>query len=157
MHGLDVGLPVYPGAVEVGKRDRDSGSADIQMSFGRWSLHVKAVGYRSSDPEDKVLAFYKTAMAKYGDVITCKDKMAIGQPTTTRQGLSCANDHEYNLDLKLDTAKKTVQVTSPAIAGGVKLLAGSPDNQHIVDFTPENGKTKFALVVVQQPHKDRTD
>lgn len=157
VHGPDVGLPVYPGAVETGQHGDDSGSADIQMSFGKWSLHIKAIGYRSQDAEEKVVDFYKKAMAQYGDVLTCKDKTAIGTPSRTRQGLTCANDHEYNVDLKLDTSKNTVQVTSPAISGAVKLLAGSPENQHIVEFTPDQNGTKFSVVVVQLPHSHQTD
>lgn len=157
VHAPDLGLPLYPGASETGQHGNDSGSADVQMSFGRWRLHVKAIGYRSDDPEDKLIDFYKKAMARYGDVLTCKDKTAIGEPSQTRQGLTCANDHEYNVDLKMDTSKKTVQVTSPPISGEVKLLAGSKDNQHIVEFNPDHGGTKFSLVVVQLPHKHQTD
>lgn len=157
VHGPDVGLPVYPGAVETGQHGDDSGSADIQMSFGKWQLHVKAIGYRSKDPEEKVLGFYKKAMAQYGDVLTCKDKVAIGEPSRTRQGLTCANDHEYNVNLKMDTSKKTVQVTSPNISGNVKLLAGSQANQHIVELEPDSAGTKFSVVLVQLPHQHQTD
>ncbi len=157
VHGPDVGLPVYPGAVETGQHGKDSGSADINMSFGDWHLHVKAIGYHSGDSEDRIVAFYKKSMAQYGDVLTCKDKVAIGQPTETRQGLTCANDHEYDVNMKLDTSKKTVTVQTPHIAGNVKLLAGSPQNQHMVEVTPASDGTKFSLVVVQLPHKNQTD
>src|SRR5665213_2735166 len=102
VHGPDVGLPVYPGAVETGKHGKDSGSADIHMSFGDWHLNVKAIEYHSADQEDKIAAFYKKAMGQYGDVLTCKDKTAIGEPSKTRQGLTCNNDHEYDVDMKLD-------------------------------------------------------
>lgn len=153
----DVGLPPYPGAVEVAQKGNDSGSADIDMSFGKWRLHVKAIGFHSNDPEDKVLAFYKGAMAKYGDVLTCKDKAAVGQPAKTRGGLTCSNDHEYQVDLKLETSHKGVTVQSGQISGDMKLLAGSPDNQHIVEINPVADGTKFSLVLVQLPHKDQTD
>ena len=157
VHGPDVGLPVYPGAVETGKHGNDSGSADIHMSFGNWHLTVKAIEYHSDDPEDKIIAFYKKAMGDYGDVLTCKDKVPIGEPVKTRQGLTCANDHEYDVDMKLDTSKNHVNVKTPPIAGNVKLLAGSPDNQHMVEVTPESKGTKFSIVVVQLPHKAQTD
>ncbi|MGC1783420.1 MAG: hypothetical protein WA708_12930 [Acidobacteriaceae bacterium] len=159
VHGPDVGLPVYPGAVETGQHGNDSGSADINMNFGNWHLHVKAIGYHSADSEDKIVAFYKKAMDQYGDVLTCKNKVAIGQPTVTRQGLTCANDHEYDVTMKLDTSKNKINIQTPAshISGNVKLVAGSPENQHMVEFTPSPDGTKFALVVVQLPHKDQTD
>jgi hypothetical protein len=159
VHGPDVGLPVYPGAVETGQHGNDSGSADINMNFGDWHLHVKAIGYHSADSEDKIVAFYEKAMAQYGDVLTCKDKVAIGQPTVTRQGLTCANDHEYDVTMKLDTSKNKINIQTPTshISGNVKLVAGSPENQHMVEFTPSSDGTKFALVVVQLPHKNQTD
>lgn len=156
-HGPDVGLPVYPGAVETGKNGNNSGSADIHMSFGGWHLNVKAIEYDSGDPEGKILAFYKTALARYGDVLTCKDKTAIGEPSKTRQGLTCANDHEYDVNLKRGSSSGAAAPGSSTLHGSIKLLAGSPDNQHIVELMPMSQGTKFSMVVVQLPHKGQTD
>lgn len=157
VRAADVGLPTYPGAVEIDHKGDGSGSADVNLSFGKWRLHVKAVGYQSSDPEDKILVFYKSALAKFGDVLTCKDKVAIGQPAKTRGGLTCSNGHEYEIDMKVDASKKSASIKSERISGDVKLLAGSTDNQHIVEINPVPDGTKFSLVVVQLPHKDQTD
>ena len=157
VHGADIGLPVYPGAVETGQHGDDSGSADIHMSFGQWHLHVKAIGYRSSDPEEKVIAFYKNAMAQYGDVLTCKHRTAIGEPAKTSQGLTCDNGHEYEVTMSIDKSKKHMSVSTPQISGAVKLLAGSPESQHIVEFNPTVNGTKFSMIVVQLPHRGQTD
>ncbi len=157
VHGPDVGVPVYPGAVETGKHGGDSGSADIHMSFGDWHLNVKAIEYHSDDQEDKIVAFYKGAMAKFGDVLTCKNRTAVGEPSKTHQGLTCANDHEYDVNMKLDTSNKPTAGQTSQITGDIKLLAGSPENQHIVEFSPTSNGTKFSIVVVQLPHKNQTD
>ncbi len=154
---VDVGLPVYPGAVATGDQGKDSGAADIHMSFGKWQLHVKAAEYQSKDPEFKVVAFYKKAMGSYGDVLTCKDKKPMGQPVATSQGLTCANDHEYDVSMDTRSAKNRVNVGIPKITGDIKLLAGSPENQHIIEFTPTSDGTKFSIVAVQLPHKGQTD
>lgn len=152
----ELGLPVYPGAVESGQHGDSSGSADIRMSFGKWRMRIKAIGYQSNDPEDKLVAFYKNAMThEYGDVLTCKDKIALGQPTRTSQGLTCANDHEY--DLNVDTSRKHLKISTPEISGAVKLLAGSPEDQHIVEFSPVSHGTKFSMVMIQLPHRNETD
>lgn len=155
VHGPDVGLPVYPGAVETGKHGHDSGSADIHMSFGGWHLNVKAIEYHSNDPEDKIVEFYKNAMSRYGDVLTCKNRTAITEPSKTHQGLTCANDHEYDVNLDASSKHPTVQPSS--ISGDIKLLAGSPEDQHIVEFNPTSEGTKFSMVVVELPHKNQTD
>ena len=157
VHSADLGLPVYAGAVETGQHGDDSGSADIHMNFGEWQLHVKAIGYQSNDPEDKLVTFYKNAMARYGDVLTCKDKIALGQPTETSQGLTCANGHEYDVNVNLDAAKKHGNLSTTQISGTIKLLAGSPENQHIVEFSPTSHGTKFSMVMIQLPHKSQTD
>src|SRR5581483_6661468 len=67
----DLGLPVYPGAEVVKDKDHDK-SADVNMGFGEWTLRVRAVNYATPDSEDKVTAFYKKALARYGDVISCQ-------------------------------------------------------------------------------------
>lgn len=169
LHGTDVGLPVYPGAVETPKHGNDSNSADIHMSFGNWQMGVKAIEYRSNDPEEKIVAFYRKSMSQYGDVLTCKDKTAMGEPAKTRQGLSCANDYEYDLKMNMGKSDKHGKVQPPStqapqmqdtqLHGDIKLLAGSPENQHIVDLSPDHGGTKFSLVVLQFPqhHPEQTD
>lgn len=154
---VDVGVPIYPGAVSTGDQGKDSGAADIHMSFGKWQLHVKAAEYQSKDPEFKVVAFYKKAMATYGDVLTCKDKKPMGQPVATSQGLTCANDHEYDVSMDTQSSKNHVNVGVPKMTGDIKLLAGSPENQHIIEFTPTSDGTKFSIVAVQLPHKGQTD
>jgi hypothetical protein len=154
---VDVGVPIYPGAVATSAKGKDNGAADIHMSFGKWQLNVKAAEYQSKDPEFKLVAFYKKAMATYGDVLTCKDKKPVGQPVATRQGLTCANDHEYDVRMDAETSNKHINLGTPKISGDIKLLAGSRDNQHIIEFTPIADGTKFSIVSVQLPHKGQTD
>src|SRR5580704_2868939 len=67
----DLGLPTYPGANIVNDKDNEK-SADIHMGFGEWELRVKVVNFSTPDSQDKVLAFYKNALNRYGDVITCQ-------------------------------------------------------------------------------------
>src|SRR5271156_6984808 len=52
-----LGLPVYPGAELVKKKDKNDGAADINMSCGSFTLRVKAASYRSTDSPDLVAAF----------------------------------------------------------------------------------------------------
>lgn len=86
--GADLGLPVYPGAQIVPDKDNDK-SADVHMGFGHWELRVKAVNYSTPDSQDKVEAFYKKALGRYGDVITCQNNAPVGTPATTAEGLGC--------------------------------------------------------------------
>jgi hypothetical protein len=141
----DLGLPAYPGAQPV-KDDDEHKSADVHMGFGEWELRVQAVSYETPDKKDQVVAFYKKALARYGDVITCQGTAPVGTPTATSEGLTCADD-------KGNTS--TVQVDREDYGSGknsLELKAGSKRHQHIVGFEdPKNGQTRFALVALDLP------
>jgi len=96
----DLGLPLYPGAEAITGDDQHK-SADVHLGFGEWQLRVRAVSYSSADPQDKVTAFYKKALGRYGDVITCQGNTPVGTPTSTAEGLTCADD-KNNANVKID-------------------------------------------------------
>lgn len=136
----DLGLPIYPGAKPSEDHDKH-GSADVHMGFGQWQLRVKAVSYQTNDSEEKVEAFYKKALTRFGDVIVCRDKKPVGSPVTTREGLTCADDSEKN----------SIKVNEDA-GRHIELKAGSKRHQHIVGFEdPKEGVTHFALVALDLP------
>jgi len=139
----DLGLPVYPGAQEV-KADGEHKSADVHIGFGEWQLRVEAVSYATSDGQEQVMAFYKKALGRYGNVITCRDNAAVGTPTTTSEGLGC--DEGKNPKVQINEGDYTYG------KGDLELKAGSLRHQHIVGFeTPKDGRTRFALVAVDLP------
>ncbi|WP_263382305.1 hypothetical protein [Granulicella arctica] len=153
-----IGLPAYPGATLVRKqkdngKDED-GAADVNMSFGSFQLKVKAASYRTPDSPEKVLAFYKKALNRFGNVIQCQDKHPVGTPTRTNEGLSCDDDnHNGSGDGGLHISGKDLQINGSGSDKDTKfqLKAGSKKHQHIVDINPEDSGTKFGLVSLDLP------
>jgi hypothetical protein len=140
----DLGLPVYPGAQPT-KSDDKHKSADVHLGFGEWELRVRAVSYDSADSQEQVTAFYKKALAHYGDVITCQGNSPVGTPTTTSEGLNCADDKESG-NVKIDRGDYGASKNS------LELKAGSKRHQHIVGFeNPKDTRTRFALVALDLP------
>jgi len=143
----DLGLPVYPGAEIAKDKDNDK-SADIHMGFGEWELRVKVVNYATSDSQDKVVAFYKNALTRYGNVISCQSNAAVGTPTATTEGLTCSDNGGPNVSVD-DHGKSYGWQSSH---GGFQLRAGSRRHQHIVGFeSSAPGQTRFALVALDLP------
>ncbi len=143
----DLGLPAYPGADIVKDKDNDK-SADIHMGFGEWELRVKVVNYSTADGQDKVVAFYKKALTRYGDVIACQNGAAVGTPTATSEGLTCSDKGGPNVNV--DDHDKSYGWQSSH--EGFQLRAGSKRHQHIVGFeSAAPGQTRFALVALDLP------
>lgn len=140
----DLGLPVYPGAQSETDKDNNK-SADVHMGFGEWQLRVRVVQYSSSDTQDKVVAYYKKALGRYGDVITCQGNAPVGTPAATSEGLNCS-DGGKNGAIHVN-GKNDIDLHD-----GLELKAGSKRHQHIVGFQdPKNGRVRFALIALDLP------
>ena len=145
----DLGLPVYPGAETVRGDDKHK-SADVHLGFGEWQLRVRAVTYATPDSQEQVVAFYKKALGRFGDVLTCQDKSPVGTPTTTSEGLTCSDSGKGG-NVKVDDQDFGAH-------DGLQLKAGSKRHQHIVGFEhPRDGKTLFALVALDLPSGHNLD
>ena len=141
--GQGVGLTVYPGATLIKKEhEHDSGAADVNMSFGNFHLGVKALSYRTSDSPDKVLAFYRKEMTKFGTVIQCEGNHSVGTPDTTQDGLTCADDEHSHPQIHVDED-----------SGEEQLKAGSRRHQHIIAVSTKDGGTKIGMVALDLPGK----
>lgn len=142
----EVGLPVYPGATIVHKEGKDTGSADVNMSFGNFKLRVKAVSYRTPDSPDKVEAFYRDGLKKYGDVIACRGEKAVGTPTQTSDGLTCS-----------DKKGNHITVDEGGSSHSLELKTGSRQHQHVVGIDSEGSGTKIGLVALDLPGRMFSD
>ncbi len=146
-----VGLSLYPGATLVKKlhRDKDGdehddGAADVNLNFGSFHLGVKALSYSTQDAPDKVLAFYRKDLARYGQVILCKGKKPVGTPSETQDGLTCSDDNK-----KVRVQGASVDTDEDGSYGELK--AGSKLHQHIVSIDQQGSGTKFGLVALDLP------
>jgi hypothetical protein len=136
----DMGLPTYPGAASLDTKDNSS--ANVHVGFGDWQLTVRVAKYQTGDPQAKVISYYRTALAQYGNVIECHDGQAIGSPSVTQEGLGCDDKHSQT---------KSIHVNSDDYTG-FSLRAGSKRHQHIVAIKPAEGSgTKFVLVHLDLP------
>ena len=146
-----IGLSTYPGSTvwkddAADAKNHDSHSADINMSFGDFHLGVKATALRSTDSQDKIIAFYRKDMGRYGDVIECKGTTTIGTPTRTSQGLTCNNDEHDHGRIEIGEGNK------------LELRAGSEQHMHFVEVINKDGAQKIGLVALDLPtHLDKHD
>jgi hypothetical protein len=129
----DTGLDVYPGARPKPKsEDEDTKSANVNISSGLFGVKVVAIEYESDAAPDKILAFYRTQLKKYGAVVECH---------SNRKG------SDLHVNAGEDKAKP-VSCEGNNSGNVVELKTGTEENQHLVSVEPEGKGSNFALVYI---------
>ena len=136
----ETGLTPYPGARVKDESDDDKHSANVNISSSLFGLKVVALKFESVDSADKVMAFYRKDMGKYGKVLDCSGGFNMNFHHHDKNAdVTCDNgdsgDHEYKQELKV----------------------GTENNQRIVAIKPKNNGSEFAMVYVQAWGKGDTN
>ena len=133
----DTGLPVYPGATRKHKKEGDSDEtgANINIASSLFGLKVVAVEFLSDDPPEKIMAFYKDKLKKYGNVLECHKRKGGGSVT-----MDSGDDDNKSKELKCEGDNS---------GDVIELKVGTEEKQHIVSIQPKDKGTDFALVFVQ--------
>ncbi len=129
----DVGLPAYPGA-RPHKDDKDeSAASQLWAWYNNSGFKLVVLKFESEDSPEKISAFYRRELSKYGEVLDCSTsaKTANEKDKTSSHGLECDD--------------KEVQVTP----GHVQLKAGTKREQHLVNIEPSGSGTTFQLLYVK--------
>ena len=134
----DVGVPVYPGA-HLKQKDDDGNnkSANVNISGFGFGLRVIALEYESTDAPDKVVAYYKDQLKKYGNVLVCH---------TTHLNLDTKPTHG-------EAGSHELTCEGPS-GNSIELKVGTKENQHIVAVEPQGNGSSFTLVYVRTHGKD---
>jgi hypothetical protein len=127
----DTGMTLYPGARAKKDSDDDKHSANVNISSSLFGLKVVAMKFESDDPSDKVLAFYRKDMGKYGKVLDCTGGFNMNFHHHDKNAeVTCeggGSDHDYKEELKV----------------------GTENDQRIMAVKPRSNGSEFTLVYVR--------
>ena len=130
----DVGLPIYPGS----RRHQDSSEDSSALNMGLWGgssgFKLLVLKMESPDAPDKVAAFYRKALAKYGTVLDCTN------PPPPR-----GNEQDSN---KKSSKALTCEDEKPK-SGETSLKSGTKAKEHAVGIQPNGSGTLYQLVYVE--------
>lgn len=128
----DVGLPVYPGA----RRSQDTSEESSALQMGLWGgssgFRLAVLKLDSNDSPEKVAAFYRKALAKYGAVLDCGKSSQSARATGKSNTLECEADQAGD--------------------GGFTFKSGTKEKQHVVNVEPNAGHSRISLVYVEDPN-----
>jgi hypothetical protein len=144
----DTGLSVYPGARQKAEsKQGDEQSANVNISSGLFGLKVVALEFLSDDPPEKIAAYYRDQLKKYGVILECH--------TSNRHG--DAGDVDVHLGKDGDKSSSSQLSCGNDSGKTLELKVGTKQSQHIVSISPQDGGkgTDFALVFVQARGGDK--
>jgi hypothetical protein len=137
----DTGLSVYPGARRKEKgsdqSDSDTHAANVNISSSLFGVKVVAIEYTTDDQPDKVKAYYRKELGKWGKVLEC--------PGGSGESFSI---HDDDSDSDDSHSKELTCGTEKADGKTIELKAGTKERQHIVAVKPNGKGTDFGLVYV---------
>ncbi len=125
----DIGLPLYPGSKPHKDKNDDSTGANLGLWGGGAGFKLAVLKMESSDSPEKVAAFYKKALSKYGNVLDCSN------PPKTKES-----------DEKDDSSKVLTCGDDRPEKGGLVYKAGTKEKQHIVGIQPNGTGSLYQLV-----------
>jgi hypothetical protein len=132
----DVGLPIYPGA----RRHIDDANDSSALNMGLWGgsagFKLFVLTMESSDAPEKVAAYYRKALAKYGTALDCSNASA------------AANSGDDKSSKKL-----TCEDEKPK-PNEISLKAGTKEKQHAVGIEPNGSGSTFQLVYIEMKSTD---
>jgi hypothetical protein len=127
----DVGLPVYPGSTPYKEKNDDSAGASLGLWGGGSGFKMAILKMATSDSPEKIAAYYKKELAKYGTVLDCAKPRGstkeAGQEDSSKV-LSCGEDKPEN--------------------GALLFKSGTKEKQHIVGIQPLGGGTFYQLIYI---------
>jgi hypothetical protein len=128
----DVGLPIYPGAQRLKETSDDSSALQLGMWGRSGGFKLVVLKLESGDSPGKIADFYRKALSTYGPILDCtKASTHSEKPVAESNKLDCEDD--------------------APVAGGFLLKAGSKDKQHLVAVEREKGRSKIALIYIENP------
>jgi hypothetical protein len=143
MDARDAGLSAYPGAQIKKSTDHDGdSSANVNISSSMFGMKVVALKYSTNDSADKVLAFYRKDLSKYGKVLDCQGSFNMNVHPHDKNGKNGDSEVTCDRDNKGDGEYKQ------------ELKVGTENNQRIVAVKPVGEGSEFAVVYVRT-HGDK--
>ena len=128
----DIGLTAYPGARTYKDKDDDSSAATLGMWGPSMGIRLSVMRFESSDSPEKIAAFYRKELARYGKVLDCSDPNA----PRGKEGTELTCEDEKPKD------------------GEQTFKAGTKKNQHLVGVERKDGMTRFQLVHLETKGTD---
>lgn len=142
-----IGLPRYPGSLLHSDNKDDSDSADLGFALNSFKITIRMANYISSDDPRHVFAFYRNALARYGDVLECDHGRPVGGMERTSQGLTCKDEGGIN-----------VQVAGKNSSEDHELRAGSRQKFRVVTAEARSGGgTRFLLGYFEVPRDEKDE
>jgi hypothetical protein len=120
------GVPVYP-AARLLRDGEGTGAADVEVGNHFVDVKVIANRFASDDTPERVAAFYRDALGKYGSVTECRG----------------------NIDFRPRGGSSTPVCRGSGRGDEIQLVVGTEQRHRVVAVKPRGTGSEFAVVYIQ--------
>ena len=131
----DVGLPIYPGSRRHKDNDEDNSALNMGLWGGNSGFKLFVMKMETPDSPDKVAAFYRKALAKYGTVLDCSNAAS--------SGATAAEDNKKKSSKALSCEDEKPKPNE------ISLKSGTKSKEHAVGIQPNGSGSLYQLVYVE--------
>lgn len=125
------GLPLYPGARP--KQDKDNDPLNFGVLTQSFGFKIVVAKYESDDAPEKILAFYRDKLKKYGKVLECHNTN---------------DDSRFDFNDDDQAHPKELKCEGDNSGPVRELKVGTEDNARIVAVEPADGKKGSIFTIV---------
>jgi hypothetical protein len=125
----EMGFSPYPGAQPKSEGKGEGAGVNLNMTTSAGPTKVQVMKFQTADGPEKVTAFYKKDLARYGNVLECR-----GTKSVTFE----VNDPAHKNELKCDH-----EGSDPA---ATVIKAGRENSEHLVVVRKNDQGTEFTLI-----------
>lgn len=131
----DVGLPIYAGSKPHKDTSDESAAARLGLWGGGSGFKLAVLKMDTNESPEKVAAFYKKALAKYGKVLDCSNPSPAQLKAEKNDDVLTCGDDKPDKD-------------------GMLFKSGTKQKQHIVGIQPNGQGTFYQLIALRDWKSD---
>jgi hypothetical protein len=139
------GLPLYPGA--RAKREEDNDPVNFGLLMENFGMKLIVAKYESDDGPEKITAFYRDKLKKYGKVLECH-----AHDDDVHTDINSDDDKDKDDDHSADHHSKELKCDGDNTGPVTELKVGNDDDQHVVAIKPKDEQSHSTTFVIVYMH-----
>ena len=142
----ETGLPLYPGAIVERDESEKVNGVNLDLWFGSYGMKLVVVKLKTNDSADQVEAFYRKALAAYGEVLDCSRAARDARYASRKAERRAERDSKAVTCSEMNIGESDDNDDKSAVRMGKVFKSGTRTKQYGVSVQTKGGGSTFQLL-----------